>query len=116
MDQFPRTTVAGISLPRMLIGSNWVLGFSHRTTSADNMIKNRYSNKEAVCDLICAYLEYGVDAMMAPFVGDDMQPNAVVMRPCAKTARTSVCCIIRASSSWCASIPARSTAWKSIRR
>lgn len=79
MDQFPRTTVAGISLPRMLIGSNWVLGFSHRTTSADNMIKNRYSNKEAVCDLICAYLEYGVDAMMAPFVGDDMQPNAVVM-------------------------------------
>ena len=79
MDQFPRTTVAGISLPRMLIGSNWVLGFSHRTTSADNMIKHRYSNKEAVCDLICAYLEYGVDAMMAPFVGDDMQPNAVVM-------------------------------------
>ena len=79
MDQFPRTTVAGISLPRMLIGSNWVLGYSHRTTSADNMIKHRYSNKEAVCDLICAYLEYGVDAMMAPFVGDDMQPNAVVM-------------------------------------
>ena len=32
-----------------------------------------------MCDLICAYLEYGVDAMMAPFVGDDMQPNAVVM-------------------------------------
>ena len=56
MDQFPRTTVAGISLPRMLIGSNWVLGFSHRTTSADNLIKNRYSNKEAVCDLICASL------------------------------------------------------------
>ena len=32
-----------------------------------------------MCDLICAYLEYGVDAMMAPFVGDGMQPNAVVM-------------------------------------
>lgn len=29
--------------------------------------------------MICAYLAYGIDAMMAPFVGDDLQPNAVVM-------------------------------------
>ena len=77
--QFPRTQVGGLSLPRMLIGSNWMLGYSHRTTSADSMIRERYSTKEAVSEVICAYLAYGIDAMMAPFVGDDLQPNAVVM-------------------------------------
>ena len=79
MDLFPRTQVENISLPRMLIGSNWMLGYSHRTTSADSMIRERYSTKEAVSEVICAYLAYGIDAMMAPFVGDDLQPNAVVM-------------------------------------
>ena len=79
MKEFPRTMVAGISLPRMLIGSNWMLGYSHRTPSADAMIKARYSTKEAVCDTISAYLEYGIDAMMAPFVGDDLKPNQVLM-------------------------------------
>ena len=28
---FPRTEVAGISLSRMIIGTNWVLGWSHRS-------------------------------------------------------------------------------------
>ena len=39
MTEFPRTSVEGISLPRLLIGSNWVLGYSHRSASADNMIR-----------------------------------------------------------------------------
>ena len=79
MKEFPRTVVGGISLPRMLIGSNWMLGYSHRSASADEMIKERFSTREAVCDVISAYLEYGVDAMMAPFVGSDCMPNQVLM-------------------------------------
>ena len=71
--------MGGISLPRMLIGSNWILGYSHRTASADRSIQARYANKESICDLICAYLEYGIDAMMAPFVGPDGKPNSVLM-------------------------------------
>ncbi len=74
MKEFPRTEVGGISLPRMLIGTNWVLGYSHRTTSADNMIRRRYATREAVCELVSAYLEYGVDAMMAPFTAPDHSP------------------------------------------
>ena len=54
MASFPRTEVAGISLPRILIGSNWVLGFSHTSNSADVMIRNRYKTKEAVSELIQA--------------------------------------------------------------
>lgn len=67
MIQFPRTEVAGVSLPRMLIGSNWVLGYSHTSASADAMIKARYATKESAVELLEAYLSYGIDAMMAPF-------------------------------------------------
>jgi len=71
MVSFPRTEVAGISLPRILIGSNWVLGYSHTSTSADAMIKKRFADKEAVADLIEAYLAYDINALMAPFYGND---------------------------------------------
>jgi len=64
--QFPRTTVAGVSLPRMLIGTNWMLGWGHTTPSADGMINARNRNKEAIADIICAFLPYGIDAIMAP--------------------------------------------------
>jgi len=66
MPMFPRTQVAGISLPRMLIGTNWVLGYSHTTSSADKMITRRFGSREAVSELLEAYLEYGIDAVMGP--------------------------------------------------
>ena len=50
MSEFPRTEVAGISMPRMLIGSNWILGFSHTSTSADALIRDRHSTPEAISD------------------------------------------------------------------
>ena len=64
---FPRTTVSGVSLPRMLIGANWLLGWSHRTTAADNMIKTRNRNKEAIADIIEVFLEYDVNAVLSLF-------------------------------------------------
>jgi len=64
--QFPRTTVGGISLPRMLIGTNWILGWGHKTPSADKMITDRNRNKEAIADIICEFLKYGINAVMAP--------------------------------------------------
>lgn len=63
---FPRTEVAGISMPRMLMGTNWLLGYSHTGLAADNLIKDRHSSPESVAEVAAAYLEYGVDAMMAP--------------------------------------------------
>lgn len=67
MAAFPRTMVGGVSLPRLLIGSNWMLGWSHRSAAADEMIKNRYADPEAVAALLQVYLDRGIDAMMAPF-------------------------------------------------
>lgn len=66
MTQFPRTTVGGVSLPRMLMGSNWILGYSHTSSSADSLIKT-FQTKENIMPMLEAYLSYGIDAMMAPF-------------------------------------------------
>ncbi|MCL2352766.1 MAG: hypothetical protein FWC55_09575 [Firmicutes bacterium] len=62
--QFPRTEVAGVSLPRMLIGSNWFLGYSHRTGSHDRMITDRYARPEDFFPVFGAFMEYGIDATM----------------------------------------------------
>ena len=65
--QFPRTTVGGVSLSRMLIGTNWLLGWSHTSASADEMIRRRYDSAEAFKPVLEAYLRHGVDTIMAPF-------------------------------------------------
>lgn len=66
MKAFPRTDVAGVSMPRMIMGTNWVLGYSHRSPAADHMIQKKYKEKEKVAELIQAYLEYDINAIMAP--------------------------------------------------
>ena len=66
MKQFERTEVAGVSLPRMLIGSNWLFGWSHTSPSADRMITDRYDTREKFYPLLEAYSQYGIDAMMGP--------------------------------------------------
>jgi hypothetical protein len=64
---FPRTTVAGVSLPRLLIGSNWIFGWSHTGHAADLFIKEYHSTVDATLSVINAFLQYGIDAWMAPF-------------------------------------------------
>ena len=61
---FPRTTVAGVSLSRMIIGTNWILGYSHTTAAADEMIRTRNGAPEAVSEIVEAFLESGVDTIM----------------------------------------------------
>jgi hypothetical protein len=36
--EFPRTMVGGVSLPRLLIGTNWFLGYSHTSLAKDKFI------------------------------------------------------------------------------
>jgi len=64
---FPRTTVAGVSLPRMLIGTNWIFGWSHRGHAADTFINEQHSAVDATLRVVGAFTENGIDAMMAPF-------------------------------------------------
>ena len=64
-DLFPRTTVAGVSLPRLIIGSNWFAGCSHRSVAADTMIQNHLDAPEKIADILEVFLNNGVDAIMA---------------------------------------------------
>ncbi len=65
MTGFPRTTVGGVSLPRMVIGTNWFLGYSHTSLAKDRMIKNLQS-RDRIAEILTVFLERGVDAVMAP--------------------------------------------------
>ena len=63
---FPRTTVGGVSMPRMLIGTNWLLGWSHTSDAADRQIREKFSTKEAFLPVLETYLDEGIDAIMGP--------------------------------------------------
>jgi len=64
--QFPRTEVAGISVSRMIIGTNWILGWSHTSQAADKLIARLYDTPEKIVPLLETYLEYGIDTLMGP--------------------------------------------------
>ena len=48
MDKFPRTTVGGVSLSRMIIGTNWFLGWSHCTAAKDEYIREHVRDRKKI--------------------------------------------------------------------
>ena len=62
MPDFPRTQVEDISLPRMLIGINWFMGFSHQSRAKDNFLK-QYQTPERIADIIEVFVQAGIDAV-----------------------------------------------------
>ena len=74
---FPRTTVGGISLPRMLIGTNWLLGWSHTGAAADAGIKEKYQKPEDFYPILHTYLEHGIDAIMSAFSDNPLGVDAI---------------------------------------
>lgn len=76
-NKFPTTEVAGIVLPRLIIGCNWISGFSHRSASSDAMI-NRYHNApDPTAGVLEAFLEYDVNAVLGLFAADPNLLKAV---------------------------------------
>ena len=71
--QFPRTVVGGISLSRMIMGTNWLLGWSHTSSAADSLIKSQYPDRQSFAPILDAYLKYGVDTMMGPLSVPEQQ-------------------------------------------
>lgn len=70
MPEFPRTIVGGVSLPRLLIGANWITGFSHRSRAADQAIRSSHSTPDAVSPIFETFLEYNINAVMGLFMYD----------------------------------------------
>lgn len=66
MTEFPRTTVGGVSLSRMIIGTNWFLGYSHTSKAKDKFIKE-FQDRKKIADILVTFFEYGIDTVMAPY-------------------------------------------------
>jgi len=64
---FPRTNVGGLSLSRMIIGTNWILGYSHTSPAADCLIRQKHSVPENTIKMLEVFLNAGVDTIMGPF-------------------------------------------------
>lgn len=62
MADFPRTTIEGVSVSRMLIGINWFLGWSHTSNAKDQFIKS-YQNRERLRDILKVFFAAGIDTV-----------------------------------------------------
>jgi|YNPBryantNP2012_1023418.scaffolds.fasta_scaffold07429_6 hypothetical protein len=63
--EFPRTVAGGVSLPRMIVGTNWFLGYSHTSLAKDGFIRE-LQTRERIAGVLSVFLERGVDAVMGP--------------------------------------------------
>ena len=64
---FPRTSVAGLSLSRLIVGTNWFLGYSHYSVAKDKFIKNTQT-RDKIADILEVYLDSGIDTVMGPML------------------------------------------------
>jgi len=65
MEQFPRTTVGGVSLSRLIVGTNWFLGYSHYSAAKDQFIRDT-QNRKKIASILEVFLNAGVDTVMGP--------------------------------------------------
>lgn len=77
MSSFPRTLVGGVSLSRLIIGSNWLLGYSHCTPAKDTYIKEVIRDRKHIANILEVFFRAGVDTIMFPF---DNEPIRDAMR------------------------------------
>ena len=76
---FPRTMVGGVSLPRMIIGCNWISGFSHTGAAGDNMIRKAHQDPASTAAIFETFLNQGIDAVLGLFNVDPNLKKAVDM-------------------------------------
>ena len=63
MNTFPRTTIESLSVPRLIMGTNWILGVSHTSKAKDDLIRSSM-DVHRMADVMVAFLEQGVDAIL----------------------------------------------------
>lgn len=66
MNTFPRTRVGTVSTSRMIIGTNWFLGYTHCTSAKSTSVERMVTNIDAIADIIEVFFKAGVDTIMCP--------------------------------------------------
>lgn len=65
MSEFPTLTIEGITLPRVICGTNALLGWSHVSSGRDAWIRRHYT-PDRVARVFAACMELGATAVMGP--------------------------------------------------
>ncbi len=65
--KYPRTLVGGLSLPRLIIGCNWISGWSHVSDACDRMIHQAHKTPDSVSEIFETFLAYDVDTVLGAF-------------------------------------------------
>ena len=62
MSGFPRTTIENLSVSRLMMGTNWFMGYSHSSKAKDRLILDTMS-AERIADTMVAFMNHGVDTL-----------------------------------------------------
>lgn len=65
MSGFPRTMVGGVSMPRLICGTNWMLGYSHTSKAKDRFIKELFDTPKKFADVVTVFAKAGCNALMS---------------------------------------------------
>lgn len=76
-EKFPRTMVGGVSLPRMIIGCNWISGYSHRSAAGDTMIRETHHSPESSAAIFETFMREDINAVLGLFGPDPNLRKAV---------------------------------------
>jgi hypothetical protein len=63
MSEFPTTQIEHLTLSRLIIGSNWFLGYSHTSKAKDDLIKAT-QDRQRLTEIVEVFLRAGVNATM----------------------------------------------------
>jgi hypothetical protein len=63
MADFPRTQIEGLSVPRLIIGTNWFMGFSHTSAAQSKFIVELQTAKR-IADVMEVFFEAGINAVL----------------------------------------------------
>lgn len=61
---FPMTRIEDQEVSRLIIGSNWFLGYSHCSRAKDAWIKD-YMTPQRIAEIMCVFAREGVNAVMS---------------------------------------------------
>ncbi len=63
MSDFPRTQIEDVSVPRLIIGTNWFMGFSHTSAAQSKFIK-QHQDRGRLADILEVFMAEGIDAIL----------------------------------------------------
>ncbi|MCY3021444.1 MAG: hypothetical protein NTW87_20710 [Planctomycetota bacterium] len=66
MATFPQTVVGGVSLSRLICGTNWFLGYSHTSGAKDRLIREIFDTPAKMAKVIEVFAKRGINCVMGP--------------------------------------------------